>query len=248
MTDNPSRLQSWLAWRGLGASPPRQEGITCVYCDGIQLVKEPSPTKELYCICYLEEWEDELRQRYADLSTPVANTTMDDLLHQPYMKAQQATQLTRASIIAEHFILNAATWALFAGPVGTGKTHILRAIRTAWDPVAIYLSAKDLEDHVHRYRKVDELDLLYRLLWSAPILLLDDIGMEYGGPLVRSMIEKVVDRRYEQYKTLPMAVATNLSFDKLHDYIPRAADRLTDTNITQAVNMVGKSYRQRGQE
>mgnify|MGYP002396671608 CR=1 FL=1 len=131
------------------------------------------------------------------------------------------------------------------GIVGTGKTHILRSIKTAFGSMALYISAGDFEQKMHERRQNDTLGNFYQVFVSAPILLLDDLGMEYGGELLKTGIEKIIDLRYERWRDKPTIVASNKSPLGFEKYLSRAADRVMDKERSTTLYISGdKSFRE----
>jgi DNA replication protein DnaC len=91
---------------------------------------------------------------------------------------------------------------------------------------------------------MDALGDLYEALIKAPVLLLDDLGMEYGGALVKSAVDKIIDARYEKFQDRATVIATNLKGFELKTYIPRASDRIIDQAITRVFAISSdKSFR-----
>jgi DNA replication protein DnaC len=97
---------------------------------------------------------------------------------------------------------------------------------------------------IHKYRKNDELGDLYDLLRIAPILLIDDLGIEYGGPLFKSMIDRVVDGRIKRFPDKPTVITTNIPTQDLRNYIERTGDRLMDLARVERAFIAANSYRQ----
>ena len=153
--------------------------------------------------------------------------------------------MREAKEVAERFIKLPDRWMFLNGYYGVGKSHILRAINAIFEPMSLYISAGDLEQLTHKFRKEDALDFFYDTLINAPILIIDDIGMEYGGPLVKSVIGKVVDARYEKWPDCPVLMATNMRIPEFRQYVSRAADRVFDKERADILTIkASKSFRQ----
>jgi DNA replication protein DnaC len=143
----------------------------------------------------------------------------------------------------KEFIKDPRKWLIFHGNYGTGKTMMMKIIKTAYSPIALYISSQNVEAHLHESRQEDGIGAFQKILLDAPILLIDDVGAEYGGQLVATTLERVIDYRYEQYPSHPTVVATNLGLSAIRGYVPRAADRLGDKMKVKPVNMKGTSFR-----
>lgn len=260
----PSWLTSWVAWRdyftnkngdpfdilvkgfGYERLPFSHEWLargkgTCPICKGNSVVYGEKYGL-VYCIC--EVLDKIVKLKGSVIRSTVSKAYLKDIVFPYEMGQRYKTTMGNFVTAAEDFIAYPHHWIFVSGYVGTGKSHVLKAINTAFYPMALYISTRDLEQMTHSFRKEDALDYFYDALINAPILILDDIGMEYGGPLVKSVIEKVVDARYEKYPDNPMIVATNMTLDEFPQYIPRASDRLLDKARTKAFQIqTTQSYR-----
>lgn len=263
--DTPSWLTSWIAWRNhytvLGEMPFNvlatrlstwdYSGLhltwdrrypDCPHCLGNFVVRD----KEfglVYCLCQVLAYQARQYHKYREIMSEIQPATLDELEITDEIGAVGKKLLKKGIDEAERFIKRPDKWLLYSGSYGTGKTHILRAITTALYPMAVYIASRDLEHMVHKYRKADDLGFLYETLRYAPILLLDDLGMEYGGPLMGSTVDRIVDARYARYPEYPVVAATNLVPSQLPDYVPRAADRLMDKQKVVRIGFKGSSYR-----
>lgn len=262
----PSWLTSWVAWRNFYTEPGKEPfsvlkeelGMTrvpmhaefimkngggCPYChdDAVVLSQRFGL---VYCICKVLEKMQRLEAQHAAVRSPIGKAYLRELEFHPDMGGDYKRTMGKAVKEVERFIKYPSKWLFVSGHYGTGKTHLLKAINSAFEPMSLYVSARDLEQKTHTFRKEDELDFFYDVLTNAPVLLLDDIGMEYGGQLVKSIIEKVVDARYERYPDYPLVIATNKSDITFAEYIPRVHDRVLDRDRTVILGInTNKSYR-----
>ena len=251
----PSWLTSWIAWRnvfttdfdaipfnlfkeefGLNRMPTSAEYFKkynneCPFCHGDFRVKSHD-LGVVYCICQILEKIHELETLYKPIRTATKEAHLSQIVYPTEMGGEYHRDMKKIVEAAKSFIKAPNNWLLLMGAPGTGKTHILRSINTAFEPIALYLSCGKLEQLIHQFRKDDLLDEFYNVLVAAPILILDDIGIEYGGTLVKSMIEKIVDARYEAFPDNLLVVASNLPPKELQSYIPRASDRIFDRTRT----------------
>ena len=265
-SQTPSYLTSWVAWRNKYTSPQkepfnllkeemgldriptsvefkRHSGGECPFCNGRQTVNGHN-FGEIYCVCEVLNKIHEKQTFHKDVRTKIEPAYLSDIAYPYEMENMYKTTMSPLVEEVERFIKSPDNWLLISGSYGVGKTHLLRAINTAFYPMALYISARDLEQKTHIFRKEDALDYFYSALIKAPILIIDDIGIEYGGPLVKSVIEKVVDDRYERWPDYPLVVATNLMMDEIPGYLPRATDRLLDESRTKIFRIrTKKSYR-----
>lgn len=252
---NISWLKSWIAWRNVYTSPwgkpfdlfdtkeLKADSEGCPLCKDMYVVNNPY-YGVIYCMCQVISWEARIRDKYEFLRTPESPASLDDLDMHPGLGAKGIETLKLTIEKAKLFIKNPKKWLLISGPYGVGKTHILRAINTALDPVAVYISSADLEDQIHKYRKNDELGDLYDLLRIAPILLIDDLGIEYGGNLFKTVMDRVVDGRIKRFPDKPTVISSNIPAKELATYIERTGDRLMNLEKVDRAFIAANSYRQ----
>jgi DNA replication protein DnaC len=262
----PSWLTSWVAWRNFYTEPDKEpfnilkadlgmerlptsgefiikSGGECPYCKDDAVVYN-TKLGLVYCLCQVLGKIHKTALLHNDIKTRVSNSSLSEIKYPYEMGSKYKVTMSQFVDAAHRFIKSPDFWIVVSGYYGTGKSHVLKAINAAFDPMALYVSAKDLEQQTHTFRKEDALDYFYDTLINAPILIFDDIGMEYGGPLVKSIFEKVVDTRYERYPDYPLIVSTNLFERELPGYIPRASDRLLDRAKTEVFTLkTEKSYR-----
>jgi len=262
----PSWLTSWVAWRNfyteLDAEPfniLKEElnvdrmptnlefilgnGGECPYCRDDSIVYN-TKLGLVYCLCRLLEKIQKVEDSHKEVRTKVGIAKLSEIEYPTEMGGEYRRTMSEFVLASNAFIKSPDNWMFVSGYFGTGKSHVLKAINSAFYPMALYVSARDLEQKTHTFRKEDSLDFFYETLTGAPILILDDIGMEYGGPLVKSVIEKVVDSRYEKWPDNPLIVASNMREEEFQAYIPRASDRLFDKARTKTFQIKTlKSYR-----
>ena len=250
-----SWLKSWITWRNIFTMPHelpfndfKPEIDLAVGSEGCGLCKDMYIMNDgndgvVYCMCQVWDWQKRIENKYQEIRTLEQPAYLKDLDLHPALGEMGMKTLEKTIAKAESFIKSPFKWLLISGPYGVGKTHIMRAINTALSPVAVYLSSADLEDLIHKYRKTDELGDLYDMLVQAPILLLDDLGIEYGGPLFKSIVDRVVDGRIKRFPDKPMVITTNLTVEEIPNYIERSGDRLMNLEHVARAFIAAKSYR-----
>ncbi len=131
----------------------------------------------------------------------------------------------------EHLVLG-STLAL-AGKTGTGKGHLAAAVcMTAMrgGHTAFFATSREillmLRASWSDKDAPSELDVLRHLV-SVDLLVIDDIGVQFGTDAERDQLFSVIDGRYREQK--PMILTTNLSAAKLQDLIgERSFSRLRE--------------------
>lgn len=148
---------------------------------------------------------------------------------------------------AEH--AKAGRCLILAGPAGTGKTHLAcAAIRSLCDAGkrAQYVKLGDairrLRDTWRKEWNETEMEVL-REMRRADLLVLDEVGVQYGSEGEKVHAFDIIDGRYSDMK--PTIIVTNCKADDLVAYLgERVVDRLLENGGRMLV-FDGKSNRTR---
>lgn len=134
---------------------------------------------------------------------------------------------------------------ILSGQPGTGKSHLAGAILQSILPrhVGVYVTLMDLirtlRDTWRRDSEITETQMLARLQ-AVPLLVIDEIGVQYGTDGERAILFDVLDRRYREL--MPSILMTNLGKDEFRTAIgDRVFDRLTE--VARWVSFDWQSYR-----
>ena len=134
---------------------------------------------------------------------------------------------------------------IFSGKAGTGKSHLAIAIAHEIMPkyTALYVNALDAVRMVRDTWRKDsaqtELQVL-DLLGSIGLLIIDEVGVQYGTESEQMIMFDIINRRYRDCK--PMILLTNLDAKGFSDYLTeRSADRLKENG--KWVTFDWESYR-----
>ncbi len=146
----------------------------------------------------------------------------------------QKSALTVARDYAEQFAdnLHRGQGLIFSGLPGTGKSHLAAAIlQTMLRRSICYVTCMDMIREVRdTWRKGSdrsELQLL-ETFGRMDLLVIDEIGVQYGTDSEQTIIFDVLDRRYRD--VLPTILLTNQDHAGLKQFIgERTYDRLTET-------------------
>jgi len=140
------------------------------------------------------------------------------------------------------------------GGVGTGKTHLAYAVLNAlcgrWksqtgseyydSKKAVYSPIKGIIDEIKTSWRMNERTDLSSYT-ETPLLILDEVGVQYGTDSERTELFEVFDKRYND--ELPtIAISNNKKEDLQRILGQRIYDRLTGGAIMFELN--GESYRQ----
>jgi len=134
--------------------------------------------------------------------------------------AEAVTKQTKALAIARDFADNfekhkdRGTWLLMMGKPGTGKTHLCAAIINAIvrkGYTALFTKTfrllRQVKDTYSANSAVTESELLSRLQ-TLDLLVIDEIGVQFGTDTERMILFDILDSRYEDMK--PTIVTTNI--------------------------------------
>jgi len=227
-----------------GAVPeaPEDENA-CEHCGGAGYVRlrvhvgHPDFGKALPCVCTENEADDEKTARllrYSGLGS-LSRLTFEELSprgRSPNPAHQEAFGKAVAS--AHAFVETPAGWLVLTGPSGCGKTHLSAAIAGACianGQAALFMVVPDLLDHLRAaYQPGGEVtyDELFEMVRNAPVLVLDDLGVQSATPWAEEKLFQLINHRYSAQ--MPTVITTNLdpaAFDA------RIQTRLTDADLSQ---------------
>jgi DNA replication protein DnaC len=136
-------------------------------------------------------------------------------------------------------------WLYLYGPPGSGKTHLAACIANTFRDrqiAATYGRVQALLDWLKAgFREQEALgyDQRMAVLANAPLLVIDDLGTEYGSAWEQIALENLLNERYN--RELPTILTSNRWRDELPALI---ADRIAE--MAQVVWLIVGSYRRLG--
>jgi len=180
------------------------------------------------------ECEERQRRMLSDASIP---TRFIGRRFDNYVATTPAQQsaLSIARDYAEDFAQNKRRGAslVFAGKPGTGKSHLAAAILQAvLTPYVRYMTCMDLIRAVRETWRRDsahsETQVL-RVLEQLDLLVIDEVGVQYGTEGEQTILFDVLDRRYREVK--PVVLLTNQDKAGFKGFVgERTFDRLVETS------------------
>lgn len=222
----------------------------CKFCDGLGRRKDKYG--DYYCLCWLLREKLELGQACADWGSDWTHQGLEGMKligHRPGDIANLKKAIDRTSSWIDY----PDRWLVYSGPTGTGKTHMLNAIMSAWYPFAMYIVASDFEDRLRRYLTDDGklIQKYIQTLMFHPILVFDDIGMEYSSPWITAKLDAIIEHRSRKvhWWDLLSVFATNIRMKDIksrfvrEEGVSRIGSRLTDTEIVDWLILDGADYR-----
>ena len=215
----------------------------CPRCGGAGYVRRNVPLghrefgRAVPCDCVLvetpEEQTDRL-QRYSNLGS-LRRLTFAALM--PRGRSADPTHQDRFALAlaaARRYAAEPQGWLALLGRSGAGKTHLAAAIaneRIECGHPALFIVVPDLLDHLRAsYRPgADEpYDRLFEQVRNAPLLILDDLGMQSATPWANEKLYQILNHRYNAQ--LPTVITAAAAFDDLEE---RLRTRLGDVSQSQ---------------
>lgn len=192
--------------------------------------------------------ESAVRNRLRDARFPEAKTLSDfDYSVAEGIEAAELAKLARCEWVRE------AKNVIFAGPIGTGKTHLAIALGTeaAKQRMRVgFWRAADLVRALLEARDQRELGRMQRRLHRADLLILDEVGFV---PFDRAGGELLFNAIAERYEKRSVLVTSNLAFSewpKVFAGDEKLTTALLDRLAHHAtvITTRGKSFRMRRRE
>ena len=146
----------------------------------------------------------------------------------------QKKALAFAREYAENFdqVMRTGRSAVFVGKVGTGKTHLavgiaLSIMQPQKSPV--FVTVQRLIRRVKdSWRTKEETETEVINAFALPdLLILDEVGVQFGSEFEKQVLFDVLNERYEKLK--PSILLSNIPSEQLSDYLgERVTDRLRE--------------------
>lgn len=142
--------------------------------------------------------------------------------------------------------------ALFVGQAGTGKTHLAVGIglklleaRFSVHFTTVFRMIRRIKDTWLRRAEETESGVV-ELMTKPDLLILDEVGTQYGSETEKIMLFDVLNERYEERKST--ILLSNLTIDRIQDYLgDRILDRMREDG-GEIIPFSWQSYRkQKGQ-
>jgi DNA replication protein DnaC len=154
---------------------------------------------------------------------------------------------------AEMEVRSQTPWLIFAGPHGSGKTHLAAAIaneQRSKGTGVIMATVPDLLDHLRATFAPNSpitFDKRFHELKEARLLVLDDLGTEAATPWAKAKLYQLFDYRYVLRLPTVVTTAYNLEeIDKLVD--PGLVARMRDKRVCRFMPILADAYRGERQE
>ncbi len=226
------------------------EQSPCPICDDARWLNVDAPVGSpefgtvVPCECQAEAWGTHVNKRLRDYSDlgPLERMTFESMEPAGRDGFVDPPSFRRARDAAQRYSHDPMGWLVISGPSGTGKTHIAAAIanRLVGDDRPVkFVSVPDLLDHMRSTLDRDSNDLdgddfegLFSHIIEAPMLVLDDLGVQSPTRWAEEKIDQVLSHRYA--RRLPTVLTTSQPLDQLPD---RLRTRLTDPFISERIEL-----------
>jgi DNA replication protein DnaC len=161
----------------------------------------------------------------------------------------QAKALSICRSYAEHWakVSQAGTGLIFSGKAGAGKTHLACSIayvvieqgaEVQFSTVSEVM--RQIKSSFSKDSETTEQDEINHFS-NIELLILDEVGMDYGTDFNKALIFEILNKRYEN--VLPTILLTNLDAPALVEYMgERLVDRMRE-NGGRMVSFAWDSYR-----
>ncbi len=222
---------------------------TCPICDGVGIITEDGETS-FYCACKVVEREHRLAARFSLLShVSIEERKADFSDLKPWGDKEGQKTFTSAANAMMQMARYPDSWVVLIGNRGCGKSHLMLSAYRTLEKRAAYVYVPKLADDFHTAIGTRSVSDLVDAFAEVPVLFLDDLGAEHAGSdFTASVLDNIVQRRYQWRKLRPTAVATNLSRKQLNERYPRLASRILDWQLSQVFVINLGDYRQQDAE
>ena len=155
--------------------------------------------------------------------------------------------LTNALQSSQIFAAFPEGWLLFAGTRGSGKTHLAVAIAGESQKQGrqvFFAFVPTLLDHLRATFIPDSqvsYDDVFEQVLNAPLLILDDLGVERSTLWAEEKLYQIVVYRHEA--RLPTIITTSHTLSELEEAKSRIASRLVDSMVVEWLAFTAPNYR-----
>lgn len=166
-----------------------------------------------------------------------------DLGARPGMGQDELASLKTAFSAARRFAERPRGWLVLTGSYGAGKTHLAAAIanyRTDVGEPPLFVVVPDLLDHLRATFSPNSsisLDRRFEEVLTAPLLILDDLGMQSSTPWAKEKLYQLFNYRYNA--EMPTVITTSMPLGEID---PRLRSRMLDTRLVEIYALTAPPY------
>lgn len=200
-----------------------------------EIAKEEQEKKEVERIKYLESRGIRKRFYYTTFDTYIADTK----------EKKNALDVCRDFIARESEVFEKGECLFLIGKPGTGKNHLAVSIVRETRSNARIVKASEMIRRIresYRHESRDTEQELIEEFASIPLLVINEVGVQFGTDAEKNLLFEVLDIRYENM--LPTVFISNLSIQGIRDFVGgRVIDRMLENG--QVVEFMWESYRKK---
>ena len=184
-----------------------------------------------------EEWEE---VQWWDSKLRLAKMTRRDQERYNFDTFKDRPQLRAAVKACRQYATGDTPYHMLtlAGPTGCGKTHLVKAICLEWIDRGQNVRMTPVVEMLDDLKANDIFSVTASNYAKFPLLVLDDLGVEHNTPWASSILDGLINLRYDKGKHT--VVTTNL---KGRDLPERIASRLRDVRQGLVLQIVADDYR-----
>jgi DNA replication protein DnaC len=223
------------------------EGYSCPLCSGYMIVDDEE-FGLMWCFCYMVQWYNRWVNNLQKHRSPHRTDWIRTFENFEIDKRRADWEgLVNARNAAIEYANNPGShWLLISGGKGTGKTHLLEAIRHHIGGVCLYKAAQDLGKTIFGSLGDRTFEESIAILENVPVLLIDDYGAQNKNEFLDNTLSRIINYRYMKHDELTTVVATNLPPDSLHTASSdsgRMASRLMEARSTKIIRIKSTDFR-----
>ncbi len=140
------------------------------------------------------------------------------------MSVDKRNELRKVVSLCQRFVIDTQGWLVLAGENGCGKTHLAAAIANEFVDQTradvVFVVVPDLLDHLRASFSPQSnvsLDRRFDEIKRAPMLILDDLGIESATPWAREKLFQLLNFRYTAM--LPTVITTCIGVEDLDPWL-----------------------------
>lgn len=225
------------------AEDEARQGETCPICKGTGFVHpllpsgKPDFSRVVACRCIRKESDREHQARLEQYSNLGSLTRLTFANLFPQGRSGNPDNQKRFEEVyeaAKAFAAEPRGWLVLSGPSGCGKTHLAAAIaneRLKHGHPTLFITVPDLLDHLRSAFSPDSempYDESLDQVRNAPLLILDDLGVQTGTPWAKEKLDQLLN--YRSNNELPTVIVTIAPISELEE---RIRTRLSNPGLSR---------------
>jgi DNA replication protein DnaC len=216
---------------------------SCPICKGAGFVHprtssgKPDYSRVVSCSCIkriVEKEQENRLHKYSNLGI-LAGYNFESIASNGISGDSDKRDLfNRAFEAAKAFAAEPKGWLVLVGPSGSGKTYLAAAIaneRIKQGYPAFFQTTPEFLDHLRSaFAPGSEMpyDDLFEKVSNAPMLVLDDLGVQASTPWAKEKLDQLLNHRY--IHELPTVITSSAHVDELDE---RIRTRMTNPRLSQ---------------